>query len=113
MRRLDPDVLTGWNVIDFDLAVLEFTGVTARGRRVAPKPVAKVRRIRTDGDDSSDDGPEGEPPRSNGEDRELPFEQHVNPYVDTAIDFRYFFARKVMFVKYSSAYVVLPGALLD
>jgi topoisomerase-4 subunit A len=59
---------------DFDLAVLEFTGVTARGRRVAPKPVAKVRRVRTNGGDSSDDGPEGEPPRSNGEDRELPFD---------------------------------------
>jgi len=42
---------------------------------------------------------------------ELPFEQHVNPYVDTAIDFRYFFVRKTMFVKYSIGFVVFPGGL--
>jgi uncharacterized protein (TIGR00730 family) len=40
---------------------------------------------------------------------ELPHEQHVNPYVDREIDFRYFFVRKTMFVKYSSAFVVFPG----
>jgi uncharacterized protein (TIGR00730 family) len=40
---------------------------------------------------------------------ELPFEQGLNPYVDIGIDFRYFFARKTMFVKYSQGYIVLPG----
>ena len=40
---------------------------------------------------------------------ELPHEQHVNPYVDIEIDFRYFFVRKTMFVKYSQAFVVFPG----
>jgi hypothetical protein len=40
---------------------------------------------------------------------ELPFEQDLNPYVDVGINFRYFFARKTMFVKYSQAFVVLPG----
>ena len=40
---------------------------------------------------------------------ELPHEQHVNRYVDREIDFRYFFVRKTMFVKYSSAFVVFPG----
>ena len=40
---------------------------------------------------------------------ELPFEQHINPYVDIAIDFRYFFARKVMLVKYAQAFVIFPG----
>lgn len=40
---------------------------------------------------------------------ELPFEQHLNPYVDIAIDFRYFFVRKTMFVKYASAFVIFPG----
>lgn len=40
---------------------------------------------------------------------ELPFEQHINPYVDTAINFRYFFTRKVMLVKYAHAFVVMPG----
>jgi uncharacterized protein (TIGR00730 family) len=40
---------------------------------------------------------------------ELPFEQGTNPFVDLAIDFRYFFVRKTMFVKYSQAFVVFPG----
>jgi len=39
----------------------------------------------------------------------LPFEQSGNPYQDIALNFRHFFSRKVMFVKYASAYVVLPG----
>src|SRR3954466_7276888 len=40
---------------------------------------------------------------------ELPFEQHLNDYVDIGLNFRYFFARKTMFVKYAQAFVVLPG----
>ena len=40
---------------------------------------------------------------------ELPREQKPNPYQDISLHFRHFFARKVMFVKYASAYVVLPG----
>jgi uncharacterized protein (TIGR00730 family) len=39
----------------------------------------------------------------------LPMEQEPNPYVDRFIEFRYFFVRKVMLVKYSYAFVVLPG----
>ncbi len=39
----------------------------------------------------------------------LPHEQHDNPYQDISLHFQHFFARKVMFVKYASAYVVLPG----
>jgi len=39
----------------------------------------------------------------------LPHEQGGNPYQDITIDFRYFFARKMMFVRFASAYVVLPG----
>ncbi|NSC23723.1 TIGR00730 family Rossman fold protein [Streptomyces albus subsp. chlorinus] len=42
---------------------------------------------------------------------ELPFEQGMNPYVDIGINFRYFFVRKTMFVKYASGFVVLPGGL--
>ena len=42
---------------------------------------------------------------------ELPFEAGLNPYVDIGINFRYFFARKTMFVKYSQGFVVLPGGL--
>ncbi len=42
---------------------------------------------------------------------ELPFEQHDNPYIDNDknMDFDYFFVRKVMFVKYSQGFVVMPG----
>ena len=42
---------------------------------------------------------------------DLPFEQHDNPYIDDdkSLDFDYFFVRKVMFVKYSQAFVVFPG----
>lgn len=40
---------------------------------------------------------------------ELPFEQTLNDYVDMGVTFRYFFVRKTMFVKYSQAFVVLPG----
>lgn len=40
---------------------------------------------------------------------ELPFEQSLNKYVSLGINFRYFFARKVMFLKYSSGFVVMPG----
>jgi uncharacterized protein (TIGR00730 family) len=42
---------------------------------------------------------------------DLPFEQHDNPYIDAnkSLDFDYFFVRKVMFVKYSQGFVVMPG----
>ncbi len=40
---------------------------------------------------------------------ELPHEQALNAYVDLGVEFRYFFARKTMFVKYSDAFVILPG----
>ncbi|BAN33894.1 hypothetical protein SCD_n00045 [Sulfuricella denitrificans skB26] len=40
---------------------------------------------------------------------QLPFEQHTNPYQNISQTFRHFFARKVMFVKFATAYVVMPG----
>jgi uncharacterized protein (TIGR00730 family) len=40
---------------------------------------------------------------------ELPFEQRLNDWVDIGVNFRYFFARKTMFVKYAQAFVILPG----
>jgi uncharacterized protein (TIGR00730 family) len=40
---------------------------------------------------------------------ELPHEQAVNPYVDLGVEFRYFFARKVMFVKYADGFAIFPG----
>ena len=47
--------------------------------------------------------------RSIGCNIELPFEQGANPYVDTIINFRYFFVRKTMFIKYSNAFIIFPG----
>ncbi len=40
---------------------------------------------------------------------ELPHEQWLNPWVDLGVEFRYFFARKTMFVKYADGFVILPG----
>ncbi len=40
---------------------------------------------------------------------ELPFEQRLNHWVDLGVNFRYFFVRKTMFVKYAQAFVILPG----
>lgn len=40
---------------------------------------------------------------------QIPSEQKANPYIDTLLDFRYFFVRKVMFVKYAKAFVIMPG----
>jgi uncharacterized protein (TIGR00730 family) len=40
---------------------------------------------------------------------ELPHEQHTNPFVNRSLDFHYFFARKLMFVRYARAFVIMPG----
>jgi uncharacterized protein (TIGR00730 family) len=40
---------------------------------------------------------------------ELPFEQKPNPYTNVKLSFRYFFVRKVMFLKYAMAYIIMPG----
>jgi hypothetical protein len=40
---------------------------------------------------------------------ELPHEQDLNPYVDLGIEFRYFFVRKTMFVKYARGFIIFPG----
>ncbi|HEY4033140.1 MAG TPA: TIGR00730 family Rossman fold protein [Ktedonobacteraceae bacterium] len=40
---------------------------------------------------------------------ELPFEQTSNPYMDISLDFRYFFVRKTLFIKYSNAFIIFPG----
>ncbi len=40
---------------------------------------------------------------------QLPFEQTANSYQDISLDFRYFFVRKLMFIKYSTAFVIFPG----
>ncbi len=47
--------------------------------------------------------------RSIGLNIQIPTEQQSNPYITDLLEFRYFFCRKVMFVKYASAFVILPG----
>lgn len=47
--------------------------------------------------------------KSVGANIELPFEQGMNDYVEIAVDFRYFFVRKVMFLKYAEAFIIFPG----
>jgi uncharacterized protein (TIGR00730 family) len=47
--------------------------------------------------------------RSVGCNIELPFEQGTNPFVDISINFRYFFVRKTMFIKYAQGFVIFPG----
>lgn len=47
--------------------------------------------------------------RSIGLGIELPFEQTTNSYLDVSLRFKYFFARKLMFIRYASAFVVFPG----
>ncbi|MCN9242975.1 TIGR00730 family Rossman fold protein [Streptomyces sp. RY43-2] len=42
---------------------------------------------------------------------ELPYEHGLNPYVDVGLNFRYFFVRKMMFVKYAQGFVVMPGGM--
>ncbi len=54
-------------------------------------------------------GCHGSGSRSVGLNIDLPHEQHANPYLDVSLSFRYFFARKLMFVKYALAYVIFPG----
>lgn len=47
--------------------------------------------------------------RSIGLNIDLPFEQHVNPYLTDELKFKYFFTRKVLLIKYSTAFIVFPG----
>jgi uncharacterized protein (TIGR00730 family) len=47
--------------------------------------------------------------RSVGLNIQIPMEQKPNKYIDTLLDFHYFFVRKVMFVKYAKAFVIMPG----
>jgi topoisomerase-4 subunit A len=54
------------NQATFDLSVLETTGITARGRRLAPKPVARIKRIRQEDADAVPDDKEPEPPADPG-----------------------------------------------
>lgn len=54
-------------------------------------------------------GAKGQKGMSVGLNIELPFEQHANEFLDISLEFRYFFVRKMMFVKYAFAFVMFPG----
>jgi topoisomerase-4 subunit A len=59
---------------EFDLSILDIIGVTARGRRLAPKPAARVKRVRTDDNGGNESNGENDTPVVDGEDVELPFD---------------------------------------
>ena len=59
--------------------------------------------------EASNKGTQAAGGRSIGLNIQLPMEQEPNPYIDTLIEFHYFFCRKVMFVKYAKAFVIMPG----
>ena len=60
-------------------------------------------RVQREGDAAEAGG------QSIGMNIKLPFEQKPNPYANLQLDYKYFFIRKVMFVKYAVAYVIVPG----
>lgn len=59
--------------------------------------------------EAANKGASAGPSRSIGLNIALPLEQRLNPYVSLPVGFRYFFVRKVMFIKYASAAVIMPG----
>jgi uncharacterized protein (TIGR00730 family) len=106
----------GWAIITGGgPGVMEAANRGAREGELATRRAAE--KTATDGnatdgnatDDSTVESTKHKGELSVGLNIELPFEQGFNPYVDTHINFRYFFCRKTNFVKYSSAFVILPG----
>ncbi|MDI6759009.1 MAG: TIGR00730 family Rossman fold protein [Candidatus Omnitrophota bacterium] len=59
--------------------------------------------------EAANKGVKGARGKSIGLNIQIPEEQKPNPYIDILLDFRYFFVRKVMFVKYAKAFIIMPG----
>ena len=79
------------------------------GKRLAEHNIAVITGGGPGIMEASNKGAFDEQGESIGAGIELPFEQGINPYVNVGLEFRYFFVRKVMFVKYSQAFVFFPG----
>ncbi len=88
-------------------------GLRRRGTRSARKLVDKGRAVITGGGpgimEAANKGAAEAGGASVGLGIELPHEQGVNEYVNLGLNFRYFFVRKTMFVKYAQGFIVLPG----
>lgn len=93
VKRDDPIYLKTYNLAK-KIAAKQFTIISGGGPGVMEAANKGARDART---------------TSVGLHIHLPFEQKSNPYIDIKCDFRYFFIRKVMFVKYARAYVIMPG----
>jgi uncharacterized protein (TIGR00730 family) len=122
VMRIMAELVEGFDTLaSVDQAVTIFG--SARTAPEDPMYVAAVRTARLLGEagfavitgggpgvmEAANKGAKAAGARSIGCNIELPFEQQANPYVDTVVDFRYFFVRKTMFIKYSVAFVVFPG----
>ena len=59
--------------------------------------------------EAANKGAIGEGVESVGLNIKLPFEEKINPYTTRQVEFDYFFVRKVMFIKYAQAYIIMPG----
>jgi uncharacterized protein (TIGR00730 family) len=93
--RVAKDLLMGFRALHFaGPCVLGFTVVTGGGPGIMQ---------------AGNQGAFEAGGRSLGVNIELPFEQELNPYVQRSVTMRYFFTRKVVLVKYSYAFIVLPG----
>ena len=80
-----------------------------RSRGCSPRRASRSSPARPGNHGSGEQGREAGRRPSIGCNIELPFEQGANPYVDTLVNFRYFFVRKTMFIKYSNAFIIFPG----
>jgi uncharacterized protein (TIGR00730 family) len=79
------------------------------GRRLADEGFAVITGGGPGAMEAANKGASGAGGVSVGLGIELPFESGLNPHVDLGVNFRYFFVRKTMFVKYSQGFIVLPG----
>src|SRR5436190_23124165 len=104
-RRIDDDLRDVVGPVTEDEKLLQYPGQKRAGDDFTRTDPWRVMRIM----EAANKGARLGGGRSIGCNIELPFEQGANPYVDTLVNFRYFFVRKTMFIKYSSAFIIFPG----
>lgn len=122
LERIEEELRTGFDLMrDIDYAVTIFGSARVRegdaeyeaARRTAAEFARSGFAVITGGGpgvmEAANRGAQEGGGLSVGVNIELPFEQHENPYLDRAMTCRYFFTRKLMFVRYAIGFVVFPG----